>query len=79
MTFYQMQERIKELEDKCATHSSLENQYLTCIEALRDSTHHIKAITSKLDSIHTSIVKDALYAIEDGLSTLEGELVEEIK
>ena len=54
-------------------------QYLTCIEALRDSTHHIKAITSKLDSIHTSIVKDALYAIEDGLSTLEGELVEEIK
>ena len=79
MTFYQMQERIKELEDKCATHSSIENQYLSCIEALRDSTHHIKAITSRLDSIHTSIVKDAIYSIEDGVATLEGELVEEIK
>ena len=74
-----LEDKIKELEDKCATHSSLENQYLTCIAHLRDSTHHIKAITSRLDSIHTSIVKDAIYSIEDGVSTLEGELVEEIK
>jgi len=74
-----LEDKVRDLENKCAKHSSLENQYLTCIEALRDSTHHIKMITSKLDNIHVTIIKNAIYTIEDGVTMLEGELVEEIK
>ena len=72
-------ERDTEIYDQIAKTCSIESKYLGLVQQLE--LHHLEAkqLVRQLECLHHDVVKEGLYKIESGISTLRSDLEEDIK